>query len=769
MKEKPLFRRIICMLFIIMMVFSSAAADNAVDAEKPESLLKKYTDGKTISGIFRAAERALGDGADPAQVYDEMYSLAEEQDLLPYLQYALENSAAYETEMYGKAIAIAGAEERKLDLGNYPFGSFWDKIGFAPWGRFSGSSAFLDMIADSGARYCLEAGFWTEAEFQTVYGASFAKFRPSRPRAGYVCIVVAEGSQSGPEADWDDGADAASFLHAMKTNIKDLIRFIKEENQGMAPVFTGNPDIASSFWVFSQRFPFRGWYGQNNRKEVRGFNTEASLTVIDAASHQTTAKISASNKLPNTIDWWHDGISVADTSYLIDNKGFESFAAKVEKAIEKQYASQEIIRRMTPVTATSVLNGILSEQAEGSPDAWVKAICESGVRGVTLEENQIAFSLRSYDPKLKALGTYAKAEDKNAWLQAALENASAYDLTLTLPVEDGKLTRQAKASLTAALKKAAVTASAGFGGKDMSAALAARFFPAPVEGKIADGAVLLSPSDSFALWYSARGLAEAGVSLEEAAIACCAQKSQVLNAKSGPHQAELVCTGTEPASLIEASVKAVLDKMALVPAENRLPADQAETALRETLLNNAVSARTKSTARYSLIFDFDDLAGGKDPDEYITLMAGLNVSEAADTVSSTVQKFPEQAAIAMPRAGKLQLKDPNAQTKVTFDLYEGAGPAYVQIRTENSSKPLVTAFVYPGQKVTVLAPAGFCRLAFCTGSWWYGEDILFGDTGTYYISETTQILGSEYSHTYSLDPNDEDDILFSKASPKDFR
>ena len=767
MQGKTLFRHFICMLLALMMVLMCASAEQAADAEQTDSPLKKYTDGKTIGGIFRAAERALGDGMDPAQVYDGMYGLAEEQDLLPDFQYALDNAAAYGTEMYEKTSAVACAEGRKLDLGSYPFQKYWEKTGFEPWGHFSGSAAFMDMIADHGARYNLEAGFWAEAEFQKVYGTTFAKFKPSRPRAGYVCIVVADGSQSGPETDWN-AEDTESFVHNMVTNIKDLIRMIKEEGAGMTPVFTGNPDIASSFWVFSQKYPFRGWYGQNNIKEVRGFNSEASLTVIDAATHQTTAKITKSNKLPNTIDWWHNGISYADTAYLIDNQGFESFASKVRKAIEKQYASQVITRRMTSVTATSVLNRILREQAEGSTDAWVKAICESGAGSVALTENQVTFCLRSYNPKLKDLGTYAKAEDKNAWLQAALGNASAYDLELTLPVEDGGLTKQAKTSLAAALKKAAATASAGFGAKDMTAALKDRFFPAPVDGKITDGTELSSPSETFVSWYGSRELAKAGVSIEEAAIACCAQKSQTLNVKTGPHRAELVCTGAEPKSLIEGSVKAVLDEMAFAPAEKRRPADQAEAALRETLLKDAVKARTKSTAKYSLIFDFDDLAEGKDPEGYTALMTGFSISEAAEKISATAQKFPKEAAVAMPKAGRLKLSDPNAKTKVTFDLYEGAGPTYVQIRSENG-RVLVSAFVYPGKKVTVQAPKGFCRLAFCTGSWWFGEKGLFGDTGTYFISETTQILDSEYSHTYSLNPNDEDDIWFSEASPKDFR
>ena len=772
-------RKTACMFLALLLIFASAAAGTAEDAagaEKAESFLRKYTDCKTIYNLFRAAELALDDGMEQPLVLDEMYSLAEEQEFLSEFRQSLENSAAYGSEMYYRAEFAAGADGRKLDLGDYPFQGYWDKIGFDPWGHWNGTEAFMEMIADPDARYCLEAGFWTEKEFRQVYGTEFSKFRPSRPRAGYVCVVIAEGSESYPEMSWNEGDDARIFMNYMMEDVKDLSLMIRQTDSGMTPVFTGNPDIASSFWVFSQKYPFRGWYGHNNQKEVRGFNSETSLTVIDAATHQTTARISESNRLPNSIDTWHNGIAVADTYYLEYNNGFESFASKVEKAIEKQYASQDTSRRMTSVSAASVLNGILREQAEGSTDAWVRAICESGVRNAVLEKDQVSFSLRSYDPRTKDLGAYSRAEDGDAWLRSALENASAYDLELKLQVEDGRLTKQAKTSLANAVKKAASTAQAGFGGRDMASALSARLFPVPVDEKLSEASELLEPSASFRKWYSSNNLADTGLSVEELSIICYAQKSQALNAKGGPGGLELNCTGADPAVMIADCVKAALDDMAYAPAETRTSADDAAAALHGKLAEAAAAAHTKSSAKYSFTVDIDELAEGKNPAGWLETLAGFDTAEQVKYIRATAANFPEEAAESLPKTGIVKaFTSDMSGTRVTFELYDGAGPTYLMVlhpehyNDRDVNSRYVSAFILPGQKVTLQIPEGYYRFAVCSGQWWYGEEKLFSASGSYWISETTHILGTQYSHTFSLDPSDEYELLFEEGSPNDFR
>lgn len=761
MKKTILPLRVFSAVLALLLALTAACAAES-PAEQTVSL-KQYTNCDTVDSLFRAAERALKDGADPKLVYDEMYSIAEERDMLPYFLYALENTAAYGTARTEKLTDLVGGRELSLTWKS-PRAAV-NRIGFDAYGHYSGSEAFMEMIADPGAQYCMPAGVWTESDFRKAYGTDFSKFKASRPRAGYVCVVIQNGSQSAPETSWNSDPD--SFMYVMKNNISPVMSGFFDQQADM-PLLTGNPDTASQFWLFKFSYPFRGWYGtRSNRKEVRGFNCEISLTVIDAATHRNVAKCSVMNRLPNTIYSWHNGIAEADTPALEDSKGYSSFVTRVAKAVAKQDENEEPVRRMTPVSAESVLNALLLKQAESSTDPWIQAVYSAGVRNVKVSADSVTFSLRSFDPRVKELGAFAKAADGRAWLRSALENASRYDLELTLPLEGGVLTKKAESTLAAAVKKAAAAAKQGFGGKDMAAALSMRFFPVPVEGKVTDASVLLTPSAAFTDWYDAAGLAETGLSPEDLSIVCYAQKSQTLNAKAGPHRLELTCSGTEPALLTRDCVPAVLDRLAFAPASSRPPLDRPETAVREVLADAALKSHTKPAGKFTFSLDVDELAEGKNPAGYLELLSGFSLSGTVDKVRSTAEMLPDEAASPMPKAGRIT--GPASGTKVHFDLRADADPVYVELRSLEQNEVTASAFVYPGKRVTVAVPAGYYRIAFCTGPYWFGTETLFSEAGTYYVSESTQVLGTKYTHVYTLDPEDENDIRFTKVSPAEFR
>ena len=759
-------------IIALLALFTLLIAGRAMPASAEEHpAASRFASCSTVITLLRAADAELRAGTDPALVYDEMSSAAAEKGFLRELRFAMENTAAYGTERYQKAAAVAGAQDRDPGLGDSVFRSWWYNIGFDPYGYYEDASdAFLNMIADPEARYCLEAGIWTEADFERVHGTSFAKFRPARPRAGYVCIVIKNGAQSGPETAWyaeENPGSNGSFLFHLRKTVANMISHISEP--GMSPIFTGNPDTASSFWLFDLRYPFYAWYGHNNIKEVRGFNCSISMTVFDAATHKTTAKLASANRLGRKIDTWHNWIANADVPDLADKNGFASFVSKVEKAIAKQYAAEDTSARILAVNAQSALNGLLAEQAENSSDAWLAAICAAGAQDVRFDTDAVSFSLRSFDPRLKELGAYAKAADGSAWLQAALENASAFDLRLTLPLENGRLTKTARISLSSTLKKAAATASAGFGGKDMAAALADRFFPAPFEGKITAVADLLSPSSAFLQWYDARGLADTGLSAREMAIVCYAQKKQALSVKAGPSQLQLTCTGSEPAEMLASCTKALLDEIAYMPADTRASTDGIEAALSNKLAEAAITAHAKAASTCTFTLSLDELAEGKNPEEYLALLAKFDIRAAAASLRATAESLPAATALPLPKTGRLtSWSSDKSGTKVTFALFQDSNPAYLVVRTAEENRRYVSAFLHPGQKLTLLLPAGFYRFALCTGQWWYGEEELFSTQGSYWLSESTQILGPKYTHTFSLNPADEYELLFEPASPEDF-
>ena len=174
--------------------------------------------------------------------------------------------------------------------------------------------------------------------------------------------------------------------------------------------------------------------------------------------------------------------------------------------------------------------------------------------------------------------------------------------------------------------------------------------------------------------------------------------------------------------------------------------------------------------------NFDELAEGKNPAGYLEMLSGFDTAEQVEYIRTTASNFPEKAAEDMPKSGKINSWTTDTSgTRVTFAIYDGAGPTYLLVLSHEHNNDgdvnskYVSAFITPGQKVTLQLPEGWYRFAVCTGQWWYGEEELFSANGSYWLSETTHILGTQYTHTFSLDPSDEYELLFEDASPDDFR
>ena len=68
------------------------------------------------------------------------------------------------------------------------------------------------------------------------------------------------------------------------------------------------------------------------------------------------------------------------------------------------------------------VNDYLRLQAGQQKDPWMAAVYEAGAQNVTWNGETATFFLRGFDPDLKALGAYARAEDKDAWRQEAFAN-----------------------------------------------------------------------------------------------------------------------------------------------------------------------------------------------------------------------------------------------------------------------------------------------------------------------------------------------------------
>ena len=762
--------RLVCVVLALLMLFASAAY--AGDTSNGEELLTQYNDCSTISRLFEAAEAALDAGAEPKLVYDTMYSLAESKDMIPYFQYALENAASYDSDRYQSLLsavqAESGKQELSLSLSVQPGRGEVNKIGFNAYDHYQLSDAFLSMVSDPNAEFCLGRYFWTDKMFESYYGKPFAKFVPTRPRAGYVCVVIKNDSKTNPEKSWNVESNS-NFISTLNTTVSDLLETIYNSSPESVPVITANPNLASYFWVFQMDYPFYSWYGtRSNPRQVRAFNCVVSLSVLKAKTHKAISSVNKRNNLPNRISWWNDdNTAQADIPVLSEQGNYASFARTVVNVIQKDDSSAVSLRPITAINADTVLNGVLLDQAVNNTSDWQIAIYESGAQNVSLgEDNTISFSLRGYNPKVKELGAYADASDGSQWLRDALNNASAYNLDLTLPLENSQLSTAAIKTLSTTVQKAATTAQQGFSSKDMVAALKDRFFPSAFAGKIKESSDLQALSDGFAGLYAASGAEGAGVSEEHLALIAYAQKSVGFDVKAGPHAVTVNCVGTEPSALLSGSAEAALDELAYAPAESRTSLDRLEELLTGKLREAALKSHSTGKAKFTLTFDVDELLTGN-PESYTSSLSGFAYSSEYESLHAKAEKLPEAAAQALPKNGKLSGE--NKGTQVVFKLSNTSEPTYVQMRSASTDAVAVSLFVLPGKQVNVRVPEGSYRLLYCSGPYWYGEEALFGDLGSYSRSDETEILGKQYTHTFTLETVDNGEIPVHTASPDDFR
>ena len=763
-------RKLLVLILSLCLLITAATAE-----ETGKPVADYFSSCWDISDIFEGAESALEDGADPAAVYEAMTAAAEENEMMPYFRYALEGAAAADSEQTKKLNKMADNERRALDdISLYSDRARQNGIGFNAYNKaYEGSDAFKAMIADPSAQACVAPMIWSESDFKSFYGVTFAKFKPSRPRPGYACIVITDTTQNWPETKWTDGdMDVLTdFIQDFVSSDMLSVSDDDDDSDLKEVAFTGNPNLASTFWVFDLKFSFRSYYGTNeNPNMIRGFNTSGSVTIMDTA-HKTVAKLTEQLKLGRTIYSYREGdggnVAFPDPPELWENAGFSAFLGKLKKELRLEDSKANSDRIITAVNARSVINDLLMEQTANNKDNWQIAICESGAMDVSVGENSITFTLRSYNPKAKDLGAYAKAEDKAAWLQTALKNASAYDLTLTLPMEGGKLTTKGMTTLKNEIKKAANTAKTGFATANMTSALKDWLFPVPVDVKaVKDPAVLLEPTEAFTKFSTILDPeSETGNARTQKAILCWSVKTFKPVFTGGPHAVTISLVGGDPAKMLSESSKALLDEMAYQPADMR--AEVSEQALIGKLAQSAVTVHTKGTAKKEFTIDLDDLAAGRMPGEYQKFLESFNMEETLDDLEDSAEKLLDIAAIDFPKSGLLS--GGKSGTQVYFKVGADSNPTYIQMQEENSGKVAGSVFVMPGKKSLMRVPSGMYSVVYCSGPYWYGEEKLFGNLGVYQKSEDPmEVKGSKYFHTITLEKTEDGNMPFENGSPDDF-
>ena len=754
-------RKAACVMAACVMFLCCAAVPAA--AENTGLALEGYIRGAfTIENLFSAAESALEDGMEAKQVVQEMIALADSEDVLEFLNRAMDNCAAAESEESKKILAMLEADEEHRHF-ETSFDNTYERsrdLKFCIHDVPEASDALKAAFDTKNAHQSFEPIVWTEKDFSTVFGKTLAQFKPANPRPAYACIVIKNDTQGEPTKAWNQ-SDPDEFMEVLG----EIIENLREDLDDNMPALTGNPQLASSFWIIQIKYPFYASYGYPGEEAfVKGYNCSVTVTVQDAVSHQKIGEISATEKLEDTISSWDNWIAKADPPYLANKGNYESqLMGKVRTAIQKERAAQQASRPLTVMNAEKVVNALLLQLTDKLNDAWQKAIYESGAKDIDIDGNTLTFALRSYDAKQKELGKYSAAEDKDEWLLAMLKNASAYDLEISVELENGNIPQKSVNKIKTAVQQAAPKARQFFSGQDFLAALKDYLFPVMERAKSAED--LMNPAESFAQFYSGLGnlLDYAPVSVGAAVFQL--QKNLALNVKDGPHAMELSCSSISLAELLNSSARAVLDTQAYLPAEERGTGDVAGLVAEE-FAAEAYKQIQKSGSKNGIVLDIDGLIVDGRPRGYEEYFESFRWGDTIESLENTLDRLPDMAALPMPKAGLM--RGNNRGTTVNFKLSKDSSPTYIIMR-DDYDQIVMACFALAGKTTTVHVPQGQYRIAWCSGPYWYGDEILFGDLGAYSKSETVEIKGTNYSHTFTLESSEDGDVNIYDASPADFQ
>ena len=730
-------------LLIVLLCLSFLPAFSLGESTGSDEIhLTDFTSCKDIPKLLEAADQALSAGMDPESVSDGILALADEGNFLTGFIYAAENIAAAGSENTAalEAYCIPG---RRIETDSEDVDIALDDAQTSPYETLDVSDQMKVLLADPGAQFCLRPYVWPESAFKEFYKVNWKQFKPKNPRPGYCCVIITDKSEATPGVSWEGGDVALSV-------IKDEVHALKCRLQDEQIIFTGNPNLASSFLVFDLSFSFYALYG-TQEDSIRGYHSKLVMSWLESPNAKAVAEMNVMNKLEDRIYRWSDGIAYADPPKLYSENTYEGFVNKVRSSIATTKASLTANRRLTPANAESVLNNLLLQEAGKAKDAWQKAIYEKGAQNIALEGETISFSLRSWQPDLKSLGSYTNAEDRSAWLNTALENASRYNLEITLPLQDGAVSKNGAGILRTAVTKAAGAARKEFSGKDFQQALKDRLFPLPLTAaqiKSAEELVSLIPDTAWAALLATR-------------------KNQALDVNKGPREMVLNCTDTlEPEALLKKASYDVVDVAATMPVSDRPDKDTLENLLAQKLAEEVTDRKNQKAKKSALTFDLEEMKDGNVPASYQDFLNRFTWEDTLDSLNSSMKRLPDVPTQEMPPTGWISGSKTGTQINIRVDA--NSDPTYFIMRDASTDQIVVTAFVHPGKTAWIKVPSGYYTLAWCSGRYWYGYDTLFGEMGSYSKSESVEIKGTRYRHTFTLKAAENGNVSFGGADPEDF-
>ncbi len=384
--------------------------------------------------------------------------------------------------------------------------------------------------------------------------------------------------------------------------------------------------------------------------------------------------------------------------------------------------------------AAALVSDLLAAQAEGETSPWVLAVLQSSPKNISLQDGVLSFTLRSYDPDMKALGSYSKAADHAAWRESLLSGLSAWNLDLSVAVgEDGTPEKKSLTSMMKTVRQAAKNARAAFGKKDMIQALTDLIWCSPTDEKKVTASSLLEVTDEFAAFIKAHGDVFPCESAAEWAPAFYPLAKWDFDISRGPREISLTWQGASYEAMLSQAYDEALLSLAEVSVTERPTRENLPVLWRSALASASVGLSKDHRTDCQAVFDLDDLIAGKLPEGYVSSFAAYKPAEWLEKLTAACDVLPLTACESFPKDG-VNTAASRGRT-VTVRVDKGGRNTYVQFADADTGVIRGDAFISPGKNVNIKIPEGTYIVRFASGSAWYGPNLLFGPLGTYSASD----------------------------------
>ena len=388
----------------------------------------------------------------------------------------------------------------------------------------------------------------------------------------------------------------------------------------------------------------------------------------------------------------------------------------------------------------------LAQQAEKQKDPWVLAILDAGARNVSWDGNTATFFLRSFNPELKQLGSYAKSEDPAAWRRQAVENITGYSLEAKVTFEeDGSVSKKQATALMNLVKQEARSAKGALGKKDWTKAMTDLMFCSPTTEKEVTAASLMTTDSEFADFINAREEILPCESPSEWAPLFYLQRGWEYTLNQGPHSIRMKWDGADPVRFLEKAYDAVTGSLAATPGADRPKEESLSYLWRSTLAETAVSMKKGRLVSQSAQFDLDELLAGKMPEGYAAYFAAFQPETYYTQLVEGYRKLPESASQPLPKTGVIS--QAKKGRSVVVKVPKDGRNTYVQLRDADTGVIQGEAFILPGKNVNIKVPEGVYIVQYATGSTWYGTAETFGPLGDYSASGEFTVAKKKWTLT----------------------